>query len=546
MKYLSTRGQDETYDDLTVILEGLAPDGGLFVPETIPTLEPTFFDHLIDLDYADRAAAVLELFFPSFTREELTAICRKVYDPLVFGPEPAPLTRLNPFDPGLQMLELWHGPTAAFKDLALQLLPELQALALKKKGVDERFLILTATSGDTGTAALEAFKNKDRFAVTVLYPKHGVAELQELQMITAEGEDSEVIAIEGDFDMAQRTVKDLFADEDFVAAMEAAGYRLSSANSINWARLAAQMVYYISAYVKLLGGEGNLQASQWYDREDDHRKSTRHEEAIESEKQKALDHHAIPFDVCVPSGNFGNILAAWYAKQMGVPIRQLICASNRNRVLTQFFQKGVYDPGDKLHKTSSPSMDILVSSNLERFLFEVTNRNSEKIRQWMNELREKGSYKIDERTLRRCKKDFRAAYASNKAVDRCIREIYHRFDHIIDPHTAVAFEVLKQVRKRQKNDFPCVIAATASPHKFPETVVSAVFGPKRAKGLDSGELQERIERESDMPIPEGLRDLTQKPIRHSSQLQPEQVRNHILERYGIKEAQVDEAQEDQA
>lgn len=532
MKYLSTRGQGETYDDLTVILEGLAPDGGLFVPETIPELEPSFFDSLIVLDYADRAAKILGLFFSSFSHEELTTICRKVYDPRIFDPEPAPLTRLNPFDPGLQMLELWHGPTAAFKDLALQLLPELQALALKKKGLDTRFLILTATSGDTGTAALEAFKDKDAFAIAVLYPKDGVAELQELQMITAEGDSSEVVAIEGDFDAAQRTVKELFADTEFVAEMEAAGYRLSSANSINWGRLAAQMVYYISAYVKLLSGEGNRQAAQWYDREDEHRKSTRHEEAIEAEKQKALDHHAIPFDVCVPSGNFGNILAAWYTKQMGVPIRQLICASNRNRVLTQFFQKGLYDPGDKLYKTSSPSMDILVSSNLERLLYEMTNRNTEKIREWMDELRNTGSYKVDERTFRRIKKEFRAAYARNKAVDRCIREIYHRFDHVIDPHTAVAFEVLKQVRRRQKNDYPCIIAATASPYKFPDTVVSAIFGPKRVKGADSEELQARIERESDLSIPEGLRDLKQKPVRHTTQLRTDLVRDHLLRRFG--------------
>lgn len=535
MKYLSTRGNRETYDDLTVILEGLAPDGGLFVPETIPELEPSFFDRLIDLDYADRAAEVLGLFFPSFSQEELTTICRKVYNPSVFDPEPAPLTRLNPFDPSLQMLELWHGPTAAFKDLALQLLPELQALALKKKGVDQRFLILTATSGDTGTAALEAFKDNDAFAIAVLYPKHGVAALQELQMITAEGEDSEVIAIEGDFDAAQRTVKELFADVDFNAEMDAIGLRLSSANSINWARLVAQMVYYVSGYVKLLGGEGNHQASQWYDREDEHRKSTRHEEAIEAEKEKSLDHLAIPFDVCVPSGNFGNILAAWYAKQMGVPIRQLICASNRNNVLTQFFQKGIYSPGDKLHRTTSPSMDILVSSNLERLLFELTKHNAEKICQWMDELREDGQYKIDERTFRRTKKEFRAAYARDKAVERSIREVYHRFDHIIDPHTAVAFEALKQVHDRQKETYPCIIVSTASPYKFPDTVVNAIFGPKRVEGLEPHELQARIERESDMPIPDSLLDLTQKPVRHTTQLSPDQVREHLLERFGSAE-----------
>ena len=378
------------------------------------------------------------------------------------------------------MLELWHGPTAAFKDLALQLLPELQTLALQKQGKDEKLLILTATSGDTGKAALEAYKDQASFGITVLYPDKGVAPLQELQMVTTEGNNVEVIAIEGDFDAAQKTVKNLFQDEAFLDNLKQAGYRLSSANSINWGRLLAQIVYYVSAYVSLLGGEGNQQAAPWYGRDDGRQNHQKYEDEIKERKDQALDYHAIPFDVCVPSGNFGNILAAWYSKQLGVPIRELICASNRNRVLADFFRSGVYEPEDKLFKTNSPSMDILVASNFERLLFEKTNHDAQKVKQWMDQLQEKGRYKVDKRTYRRIREDFRGGFAGNKAVDKMIREIYHRFDHIIDPHTAVAFDVLKKVRRNKKN-YPTIVVSTASPHKFPDTVVRAIFGPKASE-----------------------------------------------------------------
>lgn len=340
MKFISTRGYSEKFDSAQVIKMGIAPDGGLFVPESIPVITQDDINEMMLMTYPQLAAKVISMYLTDYTKQELQEYCDLAYSEEKFGEDPLPLVLLNKYNPREYILELWHGPTCAFKDVALQLLPYLMTAAVRKTGENRKVVILTATSGDTGKAALEGFKDVPGTEVIVFYPVDGVSDAQRLQMVTTEGDNVHVVAVDGCFDDAQTGVKSIFSDEDLNQELHNQGVMLSSANSINWGRLVPQIAYYVYSYVSLLKNE-----------------------AIEPGEK---------VNFVVPTGNFGNILAAWFAKEMGIPVHKLICASNKNKVLSDFFRSGTYDRNRPFYKTNSPSMDILISSNLERLLFEVS------------------------------------------------------------------------------------------------------------------------------------------------------------------------------
>ncbi len=515
MRYISTRGYEESFSAAEAILMGIAPDGGLFVPETIPVLDQRSWESLVHLDYQARAQAILE-YYTEFPSADLSEALALAYSEAKFDPSPAPLVQLNKYVDDRWMLELWHGPTAAFKDLALQLLPHLMRLAIRETGSDQQYCILTATSGDTGKAALEGFKDVPGTSVIVFYPTSGVSQMQRLQMQTQRGENVHVFAVRGSFDDAQTEVKKLFADETLNQQLAARDIRFSSANSINWGRLLPQVVYYCSVYLDLLAQE-KLEAGE-------------------------------TFDVVVPSGNFGNILAAWYAKQMGAPIGMLYCASNRNRVLADFLREGQYNRKRDFYKTNTPSMDILVSSNLERLLFELTGHNAGQIREWMTDLTEKGQYTIDKATLSAIQKQFRGGYADERIVIRTIRDVYHDCDHVVDTHTAVGFAVHQKAsgKARSKSSAKTVYVATASPFKFPEAVMEGLYGRNYNRDLSDQELLEEIADESGLEIPAGLAEVFELPILHDKTIKPEEMRHAVLSALNIEDEETGEERAEEA
>lgn len=499
MHYISTRGDETRYTAAEAILRGIAPDGGLLVPEEIPQLSEEEFERFRRRDYPGRAALILAKFLDDYSAAELLEYARLAYGEEKFAPAPCPLTQLNKYNEKLFMLELWHGPTSAFKDMALQILPYLMTAAARKLGEAAEIVILTATSGDTGKAALEGFKNVPGTRVVVFYPEGGVARAQELQMLTTDGANCHVVAVEGSFDDAQNGVKRLFTDTALNAALHEKGLRLSSANSINWGRLVPQIVYYWSAYADLLDGE-----------------------------------HVAPGDevsFAVPTGNFGNILAAWYAGQMGLPLRRLICASNRNNVLTDFLAQGKYEIKREFFKTLTPSMDILVSSNLERLLFELSFQNPSYVRERMEKLGAEGVYQVGPEMLKRLRELFVGGYCDDRGVLRSIGETYDRFDHVVDPHTAVAFNVYQRYQQRSKDEAPVVFVSTASPFKFPAAVCRAIFN--RSVQGDDLSLFAPLAEESGLPVPEGLKDLEERPVLHSRRTRPEGMKETLLELLGI-------------
>lgn len=469
MRYISTRQDPNTYSSAQVILQGLAPDGGLFVPESVPWVSKETWQGLIEASYAERALYILSLYL-DFSPARLRPILAKVYGEENFNPAPAPLVQLNTYDDSAYMLELWHGPSAAFKDLALQLLPHLMQLSREDLGDKRHYSIVAATSGDTGKAAMEAFRGMDDMSIVVYYPAKGVSPIQEKQMLSAQGDNCFVYAVDGDFDLAQRQVKTIFQDKALEETLAEKNICLSSANSMNWGRLLPQIIYYASAYLDLLG-----------------------QEKLEAEEV---------FDVVVPSGNFGNIMAAWYAKQMGVPIGNLYCASNKNKVLSDFIRTGTYDRKRSLFKTNSPSMDILVSSNIERLLFELTGHDKAKVSAWMESLQEKGTYQLDPETRRELKALFQGAYADDRLVASTIKSVYDTTDHMIDPHTAVAFAAYDLLtRKEKKEDLNKVVyVSTASIYKFPEAVAEAVFPAREVRSLSLQELIDKLETESGIEL----------------------------------------------
>lgn len=439
MNYTSTRNNQICVTAAQAIAGGISPEGGLYVPTTLPTLSLEDIQNLVPLSYKERATKVLSHFLTDFTSEEVQECCENAYGERFDTPAIAPLHDMGD---GRHILELWHGPTCAFKDMALQILPHLMRVSVGKTNPNEQIVILVATSGDTGKAALEGFKDAANTRILVFYPAEGVSEMQRFQMITQEGNNVAVCAIDGNFDDAQTGVKSIFTDEDVKAKLAENGMRFSSANSINWGRLVPQIVYYISAYCDLLA-ERKIKAGE-------------------------------SINVVVPTGNFGNILACYYAKRMGLPVNKLICASNRNRILTDFFETGVYDCHRPFYTTTSPSMDILVSSNLERLLYHLSGENSEEIADLMKALKTDKKYAVSDALRAALQKDFVGGSADDVQVADTIRTVYEESGYLCDTHTAVAVSVYEDYRVKSGDATPTVIASTASPFKFAPAILEAL------------------------------------------------------------------------
>ena len=491
MMYQSTRDPaHKKYSAAEVIKMGLAPDGGLFIPETIPALTADEISALCADSYPVRAAKILGKFLTDYTYEELLSDCTAAYAESSFPGGAAPLVSVKE---NVYSLELWHGPTAAFKDMALQIMPRLLSRALVKTGETHDALILVATSGDTGKAALEGYKDIDRIKIMVFYPVDGVSHVQKLQMATQTGDNVNVCAIRGNFDDAQTGVKKIFGDEAMAAELEARGYILSSANSINWGRLAPQIVYYVSAYCDLLSG-GAIQMGE-------------------------------TMDVCVPTGNFGNIFAGYIAKLMGLPIRHFVCASNRNNILTDFLATGTYDRNRAFHLTMSPSMDILISSNLERLL--CLSAGEERTAAYMDLLKNTGAYSVDADVLAEIKTNFSGFCADEAATAATIRDYFENCGYLADTHTAVALSCAEQyLATLNKADVrPIVVDSTASPYKFAADVYTSLKGVAPTDPL--GALDDLVAA-TNTEIPYPLRGLGERTVRFTEVIDADQMPEAVL------------------
>ena len=472
--YKSTRGKEQAVTASMAILKGLSEDGGLFVPERIPQLDVPM-DKLAQMTYQETAYEVMSRFLTDFTEEELKNCISKAYDSKFDTEKIAPLHEAC----GAYFLELFHGATIAFKDMALSILPHLMTTAAKKNHVKNEIVILTATSGDTGKAAMAGFADVPGTKIIVFYPKHGVSPIQEKQMVTQKGANTYVVGITGNFDDAQTAVKKMFNDHEMAAELDQAGFQFSSANSINIGRLVPQIVYYVYAYATLVR-DGKIKDGQ-------------------------------EINVVVPTGNFGNILAAYYAKQMGLPIHKLICASNENRVLYDFFRTGTYDRKRDFILTTSPSMDILISSNLERLIYRLTGENAEKCAELMKSLSEGGEYTITEE-MKAQLGDFYGDFCSEEETANTISEIYKDSNYVIDTHTAVAAGVYKKYVSETDDHLPTVIASTASPYKFTRSVMDALG--EDHKDLDDFGLVDALSALSKVPVPRAVEEIRTAPVLH--------------------------------
>ncbi len=440
MNYYSTRDTErkQAKTSAEVIKQGIADDGGLFMPESIPSISLDYIKELCSKPYTERAAEILSLYLTDYTKEELLSAAAASYSDEKFPGGAAPVSALGDT---LRVLELWHGPTCAFKDMALQIMPRLLSMALGKTGEKRQAVILVATSGDTGKAALEGYCDVDNIKICVFYPNDGVSDMQKLQMASQKGENVYVCAINGNFDDAQTGVKKIFSDKEIAGELDSKGYFLSSANSINWGRLAPQIVYYISAYCDLCeNGDINL---------------------------------GDEIDVAVPTGNFGNIFAAYLAKRMGLPIRKLICASNKNNILTDFLESGTYDRNREFYTTMSPSMDILISSNLERLLY--CEAGAEKVKEYMSALSECGKYTVEPEIFAEIKKNFSGFFSDEEKTAKTIKTIFDTYSYIVDPHTAVGIGAAFDAY--EGDGVKVVTASTASPYKFPYDVIKSLGEP---------------------------------------------------------------------
>ena len=476
IKYVSTRGDKEKVTASQAILRGIAPDGGLYVPETFPKLDKSLAE-LKGLNYREIAYEVMKLFLTDFTEEELKACIDSAYDSKFDTEEIVPMKEAD----GLIYLELFHGPTLAFKDMALSILPYLMVTSAKKNELKEKIIILTATSGDTGKAALAGFADVEGTGIIVFYPKDGVSPFQRQQMVTEKGKNTSVVAIEGNFDDAQNGVKAIFSDKALAAELKEKGYVFSSANSINIGRLVPQIVYYVYAYVKLLN-EGKLSDGEL-------------------------------LDVCVPTGNFGNILAASFAKKLGLPLGKLICASNTNKVLFDFFKTGTYDRDREFTLTISPSMDILISSNLERLIYRLCDCDAAKNAKFMSELVNEGRYTID-KTMADKLTDFEAGFATEEDTLNTIKEVFDKTGYVIDTHTAVAAFVANEYRNKNTSHNKILIASTASPFKFAGSVLTALEYDKVENFTSEWDKIRELERLSGKKLPEAAGEIENAKVIH--------------------------------
>lgn len=486
MQFTSTRNSAVSVSGLQAISNGISADGGLYVPSSFPTVSEEEFLSIIEADYPRRAALILSKFL-EFSFDELLDMTTKAYSRFK-TPKVCPLVKI---DDSTFLLELTHGPTLAFKDVALTLLPYLLTESNKKLGITDKTLILVATSGDTGKAALEGFKDVEGVEIIVFYPAEGVSEMQKKQMQTQEGENVHVFGIRGNFDDAQTAVKKIFTSKEDIDRLKEKGYILSSANSINWGRLAPQIVYYFSAYADLVS-QGEISLGD-------------------------------KINFAVPSGNFGNILAGFYAKQMGLPVEKLICASNINNVLTDFFSTGEYDVNREFFKTMSPSMDILVSSNLERLLFELSGRDATVVAEEMESLKAVGKYKVDAAKL--AELGFEAGYADEEDTKMAIDCFFDINDYPLDPHTAVAVTIYNNYVARSGDETPTVIVETASPYKFPVDVYNALA---HANVADAYEACKRLTAISATEIPEEIRSLLTKSVRHTDVIDKDKIEDAVF------------------
>lgn len=474
IRYQSTRGSKNTKTAAQAVIQGIAEDKGLYVPDSIPAL-PLKPSELVGKPYKEIAYEIIKAFFTDYTDEEMRACVDGAYDSKFEEKEIVPVKEAG----GAYFLELYHGKTAAFKDMALSILPYLLTTAMKKEKEDKKICILTATSGDTGKAALEGFADVPGTEIIVFFPNQGVSQVQERQMITQEGENTHVFAIEGNFDDAQTGVKRIFNDKTFAEKLAGHGCKLSSANSINIGRLVPQVAYYVYGYVKLL------------------------ERGVINEGDKV--------NVVVPTGNFGNILAAYYAGKMGVPVNKFICASNENKVLTDFFNTGVYDINREFYLTNSPSMDILISSNLERLLYHLSGNDGEEIKALMASLDAEKQYHVSDK-IKAGLEDFCGGYATVEETNEAIGNMYRETGYLMDTHTAVAYKVYRDYVKETGDDTPALIASTASAYKFADSVAHSIGLGSEENGF---EYVKALAAKTGVRVPAGLKDLESKPVRHT-------------------------------
>ena len=492
--YSSTRGGEKNVTASQAILKGLAEDGGLFMPDTIPVFDRSFSE-LAKMSYQEVAYEVMKLFLSDFTEEELKDCIARAYDSKFDTEEIAPLVKAD----GAYYLELFHGNTIAFKDMALSILPRFMTAAARKNKIDNTIVILTATSGDTGKAAMAGFADVEGTKIIVFYPKDGVSRVQELQMLTQKGDNTSVVGIDGNFDDAQNGVKKIFNDKEFEKELAAKGYQLSSANSINIGRLVPQIVYYVYAYVKLLEN-GEIE---------------------DGEK----------INITVPTGNFGNILAAYYAKQMGLPVHKLICASNDNKVLYDFFRTGTYDRKRDFILTTSPSMDILISSNLERLIYRIAGGDAKKCAELMQSLTAGGEYTITE-DMKAQLADFYGNYCTEDETAKTIAEIFKDSHYVIDTHTAVAAGVYDKYVKDTNDTTPTVIASTASPYKFTRSVMEALGAD--TDGKDDFALADELSVLSGVKLPQAVETIRTAPVLHNRVVDAPDMPKAVKDILGIR------------
>lgn len=491
--YGSTRGNGEKITASMAILKGLAEDGGLFVPDSIPALDVPLKE-LLGKSYQEIAYQVMSRLLTDFTEEELRNCINKAYDSKFDAPEIAPLVKKG----NSYYLELFHGSTIAFKDMALSILPHLLTTAAKKNGVTNEIVILTATSGDTGKAAMAGFADVPGTRIIVFYPKDGVSPVQEKQMLTQKGENTAVVGIYGNFDDAQTGVKNIFNDKEMKEKLAGAGFQFSSANSINIGRLVPQIAYYVYAYLRLM-------------------------EAGEIQENEQIN-------VVVPTGNFGNILAAYYAKEMGIPIARFICASNENKVLYDFFRTGCYDRNRDFRLTNSPSMDILISSNLERLIYKIAGNDAEKNRNFMEQLGAEGKYEITEEMKEKLR-EFYGNYANEEETAQTIRQVYEETGYVLDTHTAVGKAVYEKYKKDTQDNTKTVIASTASPFKFTRSVMTAI--DKKYEDMEDFQLVDELSELAKIPVPQAIEEIRIAEIRHNTTAQVSQMAETVMKILGI-------------